>query len=564
MITLEAHPSSTVNGNGNASAGQPAYLDLEDEVLKEIRDEAEPDTPNAQLGLVRAVLGVIPVDQGPSLILKPFENRLFRVGAWLPRGRTSDTCVARSHELGGREHARWGWQGGEQLLRSSRRALGLDDQQKIRFINAYRKVHDGRATSDILWGSLNLWLELHEGNRGLPTAFADRHAHVGLPMSQALVREVDRRKFKTMFATYGFAPGTTLPAAEMAEVIHDWMSHVPCPASNQLERLWKRDADARDRISEVAQAELEAWDGSGGLAALRGDRGDRALDQLRLRADVRAFPRPRLDLNLLVPMTSGRDQMVMEVVDVDGSPLGEVEMVSHTSGWMWLSEPNAIDLGSVLCGETRMRRPGEQALLRRRPRRVVPLRFDALSNGFVECERVNLGDDFLLLVHDDLGNSVERVLRASGRPGYKRHHVLAGLPEGWVVFDEVQIVSSVPAELVKHVDLNPLQALTSSQAALQGGLALPGNIKKWSSFSPPEPVYRWMKVPLRRRPSPASELLRTRLLNRSRCTQTTRFSSGTSQRSICLMAITRWRSMLMGARWAALFAFGFGQPTILP
>lgn len=469
-----------------ANAGQPVYLDLEDDVLNKIRDEADPGASSATVGLVRAVLAVTPVNQGSSAILKPFEQRLSR---W-ERGSLDDappTLALLAVTSLAAENMRVGdGKAANNFYGRLAELFGLDDQQKTRFINAYRKVRGGRAVSDILWGSLNLWLELHEGNRGLPTAFADRHAHVGLPMSQALVREVDRAKFKSMFATYGFAPGATLPAAEMAEVIHDWMSHVPCPASNQLERAWKRDADARERIAEVAQAALESWDGSGDIVVSDTGRGDRAIDQLRVRAAMRRFPRRRLDLNLLLPMTPGADQEVVEVVAPDDSRLGDVEMVPHTSGWMWMEEPERIDSGSMLRGETRMRRARDQALLRRRPRRVVPLRFDALSSGFVECERVNLGDDFMLLVHQDVASSVERALAAGGRPGFERHDELSGLPEGWVLFDQVQIVSSIPAEIVKHIDLNPLQPLTSSQAALQGGLALPGNIKKWSSFSPPE------------------------------------------------------------------------------
>jgi hypothetical protein len=300
------------------------------------------------------------------------------------------------------------------------------------------------------------------------------------------VREVDREKFKLMFGAYGLAPHSTLPTPEMEEVIHDWMSQVPCPASNQLERSWKRDADARERIAEVAQAALEAWDGSDASTALDVSQEGRPVNSVRLRAAMRTFPRRRLDLNLLLPMVSGADQELMEVVADDGSSLGDLEFVSHTSGWMWMAEPDRVDAGSILCGETRLRRSDDQAVLRRRPRRVVPLRFDSLSNGFVECDRVNLADDFMLLVHQDLASRVGAVLAAGGRPGFEQQDELPGMPEGWVLFDRVQIVSSIPGELLKHVDLNPLQPLTSSQAALQGGLALPGNIKKWSSFSPPE------------------------------------------------------------------------------
>lgn len=469
-----------------SNAGQPVYLDLEDDVLDRIRDAAEPGAPNATVGLVRAVLAVTPINQGPSLILKPFEQRIVR---W-EHGSLDDPpptlALLAVMSLAAENMHDGDGKAANNFYGRLAELFGLDEQQTARFINAYRRDRDGRSASTVLWGSLNLWLELHEGNRGLPTAFADRHAHVGLPMSQALVRQVDREKFKSMFATYGLAPHSNLPTPEMAEVINDWMSHVPCPASNQLERSWKRDADARDRIAEVAQAALEAWDGSGGLPAAGSGQENRSIDSIRLRAVIRTFPRRQLDLNLLIPVMPGADQELMEVVAADDSCLGDVEFVPHASGWMWMAEPDGIDAGSILCGETRLRRARDQVVLRRRPRRVIPLRFDSLSNGFVECERLNLGDDFMLLVHQDLASRVASALAAGSRPGFELRDELAGLPDGWVLVDGVQIVSSIPEELVKHLDLNPLRPLASSQAALQGGLALPGNIKKWSSFSPPE------------------------------------------------------------------------------
>ena len=46
----------------------------------------------------------------------------------------------------------------------------------------------------MLWRELNRWLEEHDGEHGLPTANPlDRRVHIGYPLSQALIRENDRR-----------------------------------------------------------------------------------------------------------------------------------------------------------------------------------------------------------------------------------------------------------------------------------------------------------------------------------------------------------------------------------
>ena len=79
-------------------------------------------------------------------------------------------------------------------------------------------------------------------------------------------------------------------------------------------------------------------------------------------------------------------------------------------------------------------------------------------------------------------------MSAIARPGFAEHADLIGVPAGWSVFEGVQILSSVPVELLhgKLADLNLLQPLATTQVVLQGGMRLPGNLPKWSSGLPPE------------------------------------------------------------------------------
>jgi hypothetical protein len=101
---------------------------------------------------------------------------------------------------------------------------GFNDEQNGWFQTAYRDRRGGQAASAQLWESLNDWLEMMEGGRGLPTAFPVGPEHIGSPLSQALVRQADRDKFSELFSSQGLSPGSMLPAAEMAIQIDEWMS----------------------------------------------------------------------------------------------------------------------------------------------------------------------------------------------------------------------------------------------------------------------------------------------------------------------------------------------------
>ena len=95
-----------------------------------------------------------------------------------------------------------------------------------------------------LWRLLNDWIEAGEGLRGKPTAFAfDHRVHVGPPISQALVREADRRALLQMFLTYRFQPGDVISRADMARLLKDWLP--TAPISNALRQLVARRGGSR-------------------------------------------------------------------------------------------------------------------------------------------------------------------------------------------------------------------------------------------------------------------------------------------------------------------------------
>lgn len=469
----------------SAYAGRPTYLDLEDHVLATMRDVAEPEAPEPIAALVEAVRTTLQIDGGAAVL---FRTHLQRLSRWESTDRlkfppTLALLAVLSLAAENMRHAE-GKSANNFYFRLSE-LLELNPRQEKWFTDAYRKNRDDMPVSERLWDSLNSWLERLEGNRGLPTAFADGYAHIGLPLSQALVRETDRDKFSELFTSYGLSPHCSIPASEMEELIAEWMSRTTCPMSATLVRLWKRDGSARERIVDVARLTLEAWDGSDAEGSE--DRTRRQVDSVRVRALLRQFPVRRLEISLVIAAHTDASVESVDLVDLEGECIGSLDLVPAASGWITLADPTDIDASSFLNGKTELRRQN-RTTLRRRPRRLIPLRRDDLLQAFVESERVNLGEDALLLARSEISGNVAAALLACARPGFTRHDSISGLPDGWTLFDGVQILSPIPPEVSRTqlVDLNVLQPLARSQVVFQGGMRLPGNIRKWSTALPPE------------------------------------------------------------------------------
>jgi hypothetical protein len=466
-----------------AIAGQPVYLDLEDDVLEIVGKLADPDAEDQKHDLIEAVKGTLVFRHGVSHV---FAGHVRKLEGW-HRGSMLDPPptlgllallsltaenMRQSDDM--RAHNFYGRFG---------ELVGLTKEQLNWFETAYRYRRQKEAASAELWGSLNDWLEMNEGGRGLPTAFPIGHDHIGLPLSQALVRQADRDKFADLFFSQGLPAGSSLPTSEMSERIDEWMSRIPCPATNTLERLWRDHPATRVPIAEVARLTLETWDGTLPEGTLR-QVAQREIDTVRLQAIFRTFPERRIDVSMVMPGRAISDFETVEVLDVQEHQVETIVMVPIASGWLGVSDDCAIDVETFLNGDVRLRRAGHSEVLRRRPRRLIPLRRDDLLSAFVECERVQLGEEALIFSRIEIAPQVAAFLDRVARPGYGQSTSLQGVPTGWVLFQGVQILLS--GERDPLVDLNVLQPLARSQVVLEGGLKLPGHLRKWLTDRPPE------------------------------------------------------------------------------
>ena len=462
------------------NAGRPVYLDFEDEVLRQTALEA---------GVSRDAIADLAAAVRTSLDLS--------AGYTNPLGRQVDNLERWRRKARGRSRGELlepppclpflailsiaAEQMGENSDYAANafypRVFGLlgispGDTQR-RFQRTYMRYAEG------LWGALNEWLERLDGARGLPTAYALTYRYIGLALSQALVRSGDRLRLPQLFRELGLAPGAQVAPIDMVGLLAPWIERNPSPVSNSLRRLWAAGA-AQERIAGVATLELEAWDGTAAEGADSGTSHD-----IRLMANIRKFPGRSLQLSVSVALPGSPQVAVVAVASATGNaPLLELERAAD--GWLRPRELSGIDQTSLLTGLLRLEDSDSGMVATRRPRPLVVLRLNELVGGFDETERVQLGADMLLLVKSEggLAERVEQALHEIARPGFGRVDEIRGLPDGWVVFDRVQVMAVASTSL--PTSLNPLVPLVSSQLSFAGGLKLPGRIRKFSSLLPPE------------------------------------------------------------------------------
>lgn len=339
-------------------------------------------------------------------------------------------------------------------------------------------IHDYRATAETLWGSLNAWLEAWEGERGVPTAYAIGGMRlIGLPMSQAVVRRHDRNGLHQVFEAEGLPPGFRIGGPDMELALDPYATSTQSPLSNNLRRLWALPA-ARERIVQAACLELEAWTGGG----IREHSGPQVARSTRLLAYVRTFPRKAVEFNLALPAVSAGAHATF--IGLDG-PI-EVPTISAGAGTVRLASMDALSAESLLGDVIEGTLGGDQRPIARRPRRIVPLRWDELQGCFVETERVSLGEDNVVLARVDTRARLDGHLTQCARPGWEVLEDVAGVPDGWILVRQVQVVRAPDGQV--HVELLPLVPRARTSLTLRGGFVLPGRLRKWSSLAPPEVV----------------------------------------------------------------------------
>ena len=265
------------------NANQLVHLDLEDDAREGLAASlsVEPASVDAVIG--QAVAQTLVNGHGGG----PYAWHIRRLGDWLKSGRcdtppfTAFLCALSIAAERMRGDANFSANNYYQRLFE---VLGVNDEE------TRRKLRSSARYTRRFWRALNQWLEDHDHRFGRPTARPVNNVwkYVGYAVSQALVRDADRKKLRDMFVQFGFSPHEKLSEAEIQLHLADWMTgHGPSP---WLKKLWSNPG-LRERISNAALVELEAWDGTE-LGEIKPRR------KLRWSAALSLFPVPRLELYL--------------------------------------------------------------------------------------------------------------------------------------------------------------------------------------------------------------------------------------------------------------------------
>lgn len=350
------------------------------------------------------------------------------------------------------------------------------------------EASNARKASREFWISLNLWLQEADFIYGRPTAQqVTNWTYVSYALSQALVREADRDSFKKLFSRYGLSAEDGLGEAELEPYLADWM--LGAGPSGFLKRIWSQD-NLRDRVVAAALQELEVWDG---LSTEQGhgvfvSHSRRLFWVLR----VKKMPKKRVSMYLCAGNDSGDETGLTASSMMIGGKEFCVQEQKKAGSFAFVNLPGAdacylsptesIDRGRAMIGEvTFVDSGGTQYFRASRP--IVPMTRGTAGHFYREISQVVKHEKYVVLCHGNWKQRVEEYLDCYGRDGYEYlEGSKYGLPEGWGLFEKVELVTSPIVEIENDLqDLVPLER--GATIYFSGGLALARDV--WHASCPP-------------------------------------------------------------------------------
>ncbi|MCL3836864.1 hypothetical protein [Aeromicrobium duanguangcaii] len=455
---------------------RPVYLDLEDDLVREISILLDVKPEVAIDALCDVVGRTLTRADGPARVFAGHDLRLRR---WRHSRRNTPPphlAVLATFSLAAEQMARGDGMSANNYFGRLRKLLRWDDSDAP-LDHAYRRV------AERYWGELNAWLIQTGGERGTPTAFSLAHRHVGLSVSQALVRSADRERFKDFFHLFGFAPGSHVAPSDLVPLLNSWIQQPQSPVTASLARLWES-GQARPRIAEAVTVTLASWDGS---MNARGTERSLTSDRLTLTLELSGFPRKRFTISALFYVPQAQLGRSAELLTAARET--HIDLIPDTAGALGLAPGSSLHPDDVLAGILRVRDSHSGATLERRPKRLVVFREDELSRRWVEVKQVMLGDDLRLLAENGLADRVSALLQEVARPGWEIAAPYPGQPDGWTLFTGVEILNHAGSLISANRldDLAALVPLTASTLKVSGGFAIPGSVRgKWHIEGLPE------------------------------------------------------------------------------
>lgn len=458
----------------------PAYMSLGEEQRSAIATALGFETKDFDSELAECLRGVLdPRSSGPTELFQPINEELsrWRTADSSERGAPPVLPLLALLAVAANRMATSDGMAENNFYGRVKELLDYSDE-KHRFENGYRRY------SERYWGALEKWLEEQDGSHGLPTAMAVGYRHVGLPISQILVRETDREKLPLFFLEAGFPPGAVVSPQELEAALSGWIESENGRVSPALRRLWSTKS-AKSRILESVSTVLATWNGH-----VAHQDGDDASLEVSLALNIGLFPRPRVDFSPIMYTKKADEPQDGEIKTVHGWE--SVGLVPFSAGIVRIGDQSTFDNRTLLEGVLEVRGAGSERVTVRRPRRIMVFRRVEHAGAFLEAKQTMLGEDILVVVRSDdhLLGTVKDILSKCARAGWDTYPAeYGGLPPGWTLFHKVQILAH-PGALIPErmaMDLQALTPLTRSQILVSGGFSLPGSARSsWHRDRLPE------------------------------------------------------------------------------
>lgn len=356
--------------------------------------------------------------------------------------------------------------------------------------DAGRTERSFRAESEFFWGLLNQWLDDAGGAFGLPTAESIGHRYVGIPLSQALLRDSDRQALEKFFEQARLEPGLFLAPNDMADHLGDWFS--AGHGSGSLKRLWALKNARQVLLDSVCQL-LVAWDGPKLVAAgsLDNAPGGYSGSQVVLTARIKRsiVGDSRLMVGFAVRQVSASEVGVSHwtVKSAQGHEDLRVELEPLTDGLLGLATVDTLSDDSLLSGTLRLEECDTGSLVERKSAPICVLARSEEAGLFLEVQSARRDAEHIILVNGNARRpngqpkfDLDPLLADIARPGFTKHEKMPGLLEGWILYRGVIIERT---HSIDDAVLACLRPAASTAVVLDGGLRLPGRQDRWCEGS---------------------------------------------------------------------------------
>tara|TARA_B100000780_G_scaffold278847_1_gene253995 strand:+ start:250 stop:3387 length:3138 start_codon:yes stop_codon:yes gene_type:complete len=234
-------------------ANKPIYLDLETEVLASIGEKIGENSIYVEKNLPRVVANNF------NLNSKNAYNWYFqKYYQWQREERekpppfTAFLCVLSMSAESMRDGKRFG---GNNFYDRYAELLNISDPTSKLNIKSTEAMQD----TVILWRALNRWLKFTDYQYGMPTAKeVGPKRYISWPMSQALVRDQDRKNLNLMFENKQLNSNQFISKSEMSLILDDWLN--TSYGAKSLVSIWK-EKPLKEKVVDAALESFANWDG---------------------------------------------------------------------------------------------------------------------------------------------------------------------------------------------------------------------------------------------------------------------------------------------------------------